>query len=299
MHPDTHLLTARDAPDSPLQRVGHGQIVEMPDGQVYHTYLCTRPLPGRFSPLGRETGIARCEWRADGWLYAIGGQVPQVLVDPPKPTERRPNAPVAHRFDRPDLPAEFQWLRSPEPERLFTLTGQALRLTGRESIGSWFEQSLVARRQEHLAYRAETMVTFDPDTYQQMAGLTTYYNRHKFHMIGVTRHETLGLCLAMLSCPGDWPDGRLTFPADPVAIAPGPVELAAEVDHATQQFFWRQGGDWQAFGPTLDASVISDEGGRGEHASFTGAFVGMVAFDITGQGRPADFAGFSYTPRST
>ena len=56
------------------------------------------------------------------------------------------------------------------------------------------------------------------------------------------------------------------------------------VDHARQQFEWRQGdGEWKDLGPELDASVISDEGGRGEHGSFTGAFVGMLCFDTTGQ----------------
>ena len=50
-------------------------------------------------------------------------------------------------------------------------------------------------------------------------------------------------------------------------------------------------------GPELDASVISDEGGRGEHGSFTGAFVGMVAFDTSGRACPADFATFAYLPR--
>ena len=44
-----------------------------------------------------------------------------------------------------------------------------------------------------------------------------------------------------------------------------------------------------AGGPTLDASIVSDEAGRGEHGSFTGAFVGMVAFDTSGGGKPADF----------
>ena len=52
--------------------------------------------------------------------------------------------------------------------------------------------------------------------------------------------------------------------------------------------------DWQAIGPVLDASLISDEAGRGEHGSFTGAFVGMAAFDISGSGQPADFDRFSY-----
>jgi xylan 1,4-beta-xylosidase len=46
----------------------------------------------------------------------------------------------------------------------------------------------------------------------------------------------------------------------------------------------------------LDASVVSDEAGRGAHASFTGAFVGMLAFDTSGAACPADFADFTYTP---
>lgn len=298
LHPDVHLITAKDAPDWPLQRAGHGQIVETPDGQVYHTHLCSRPLPGRFSPCGRETAIQRCEWRGDGWLYlAEGGPLPQVEVAPPAPAVRRQGVPVTRRFDGDALPPEFQWLRTPHPERIFTLTGQALRLIGRESIGSWFEQALVARRQEHLRYRAETTLTgFHPTTYQQAAGLTTYYNRHKFHFAAVTWEPGLGRALTILSCPGDWPDGRLSFPVGPQPVAEGPVHLAVEVDGAEQRFFWRQAGDWQALGPVLDAAVISDEGGRGEHASFTGAFVGMAAFDITGQGLAADFTDFGYAP---
>ncbi|POF33691.1 glycoside hydrolase family 43 protein [Roseibium marinum] len=301
MHPDTHLITAKDDPDCPLQRAGHGQIVETPDGQVYHTHLCSRPLPGRFSPLGRETAIQKCEWRDDGWLYLCGGgplprlEVPGLGDAVPRPPHR-----IDRQFSGDTLPPEFQWLRTPCPERLFTLTGSALRLTGRESVGSWYEQALVARRQEHLSYRVETMLTaFDPTTYQQAAGLTTYYNRHKFHFLAVSWNERLGRCLTLLSCPGDWPDGRLSFPADPVAIADGPIDLAVDVDKARQQFFWKQDGDWRSFGPELDASVISDEGGRGEHGSFTGAFVGMLAFDTTGLGKTADFSGFSYAPKGT
>ncbi|MEJ2037064.1 MAG: glycoside hydrolase 43 family protein, partial [Maritimibacter sp.] len=106
----------------------------------------------------------------------------------------------------------------------------------------------------------------------------------------------MGRVLTILSCPGDWPEGALSYPIAPVPVGDGPVELRVEVDHAQQQFFWRQGGDWQPLGPALDASLISDEGGRGEHGSFTGAFVGMVAFDITGQGREARFSRFSYDP---
>ena len=166
----------------------------------------------------------------------------------------------------------------------------------RESLGSWFEQSLVARRQEHLAFTARTEVLFAPVNYQQSAGLIYYYNRHKFHYIGVTWHETHGRILVVISCNGDWPDSRLSFPTIETISVGDSVELGMEVDHATMYFSYRQDGDWQKIPHNLDASIISDEAGRGEHASFTGAFVGMAAFDITGTVLPADFNYFHYAP---
>ncbi len=301
LHPDSHLMTAKDHPDAALQRTGHGQYVETPDGEAYHTHLCGRPLaPLRRCTLGRETALQKCVWK-DDWLYLANGTV-VADVDVPglagavsldKP--RRSGA----NFDGPTLPADFQWLRTPRPERLFSLTERPghLRLFGRESIGSWFEQSLVARRQEHHSFRAETVIEFAPDTYQQVAGLTHYYNRFKFHALAVTVHEELGRCLTILSCPGDYPEGRLSFPiGSGVAVPEGRLQLSLEVRDNDLQFYWQAEGmgAWQAIGPVLDAGVISDEGGRGEHGSFTGAFVGMFAFDLSGRAKAADFDWFNY-----
>ena len=154
----------------------------------------------------------------------------------------------------------------------------------------------MARRQEHHRYTAQTTVAFDPVTYQQAAGLTTYYNRHKFHALVVTHEPDIGRALSLMSCPGEWPEGALSFPTGSVALQDGPVDIRVVVDGASQQFWYRQDADWIAVGPALDASVISDEGGRGEHASFTGAFVGMIEFDLTGQGAEARFTQFDYVP---
>jgi len=181
--------------------------------------------------------------------------------------------------------------------RIFRNDPDALVLIGRESVGSWFEQSLVARRQEHHRYDAQTTVDFAPDTYQKAAGLTTYYNAHKYHAAVVTHDATLGRVVTIMSCAGDWPDAAVSFPCDPVVVPDGPVDLRVSVDQAQQQFYVRVQDDWTPLGPALDASVISDEGGKGEHASFTGAFVGMLAFDVTGQGAQARFTRFDYLPR--
>ena len=301
MHPQVHLMTSKDAPDAPLQRAGHGQYVETPEGEAYHTHLCSRPLPGtRLSPLGRETAIQKCVWRDDDWLYLeTGGIVPSVQVPSPDAGARAAPPKACHAdFSGRALPPEFQWLRSPCPERLFSLTGSALRLHARESVGSWFEQALVARRQEHFGFRAETALDFDPQTHQQLAGLALYYNQFKYHALGVTWHEVLGRCLTVISCEANYPEGKPSYPLPALVQLPqrGTIGLACRVDHARLRFFYRVARDWIDVGLVLDASLISDEAGRGVHGSFTGAFVGMLAFDLSGSARPADFFHFDYDP---
>ena len=102
--------------------------------------------------------------------------------------------------------------------------------------------------------------------------------------------------LTILSCEGDYPDGSLTFPlAEPVRLdADGPVRLAVAVEREKLQFSFARRRRMAEVGPVLDASILSDEAGRGEHGSFTGAFVGMAAFDTSGGAIPADYGYFLY-----
>ena len=63
------------------------------------------------------------------------------------------------------------------------------------------------------------------------------------------------------------------------------------------RFCWGYAGEaLEDIGPVLDASILSDETGKGEGAQFTGAFVGMCAQDTSGNGRYADFRCFLYEP---
>jgi xylan 1,4-beta-xylosidase len=142
-------------------------------------------------------------------------------------------------------------------------------------------------------------LTFAPGSHQQIAGITHYYNRSKFHSLGLTWHEAFGRVLSIMSSEADSPDGRLRFALDAPQPLPanGPVRLAMRVAHERLQFQWSLPGDgWRDVGPVLDASLISDEAGPGAHGSFTGAFAGMFACDMAGTALPADFAQFSYRP---
>ena len=99
-----------------------------------------------------------------------------------------------------------------------------------------------------------------------------------------------------MSCNGDWSAGRLEIPIAPAPVPSEQITLRVEVRGDTQQLFWSNGGREQPLGPARDAFHVSDEGVQGEHASFTGDFVGMMAFDITGRGKQARYGAFSYAP---
>jgi xylan 1,4-beta-xylosidase len=251
--------------------------------------------------LGRETAIQELEWRADGWPWLkAGGNVAQLEVDVPG-TRDDADYWAERRYDFADgLHKDFQWLRTPEPERIFEAGNGRLRLYGRESIGSWFEQALVARRQTHFSYDAEVTVDFAPTDERQFAGLTGYYSRYNFHYVTVTAHSDGKRELLVMSSIVSFPDGRLTYPAEPLPLPQeGPIRLKIEVRGPSLQFFYAPGlrGNWQPAGPPLDASILSDEcGGHAEHGSFTGAFVGMACSDLNGTTLHADFTDFVYRP---
>lgn len=302
LHPDTYLITARDRPHAPLQRAGHGDLVETADGETYIVYLCGRPLPGRGRcVLGRETAIQRLTWGADGWPRTLDGSGDPTLDTPgPGLTEHAwPAAPVREDFDADALPIDFQWLRTPYPETIFSLTARPgfLRLHGRESLGSLFTQALVARRQQAHCFSAATGLDFEPAHFQQSAGLVCYYNGAKLHYLHVTHDAEDGKHLRVMTCSPDSPQAD-SFTA-PTPLAAGPVELRVEVDFERLRFGYRQGGeDWRWLPEVFDASILSDEATTPGAPNFTGAFVGMACQDGSGMGGPADFDWFDYEERA-
>ncbi len=303
LHPDTYILTARHRPDAGLQRAGHADLVETQNGETYMVYLCGRPLPNRGrGTLGRETAIQRMIWEDDGWLRTTSGEgIPETVVDAPDlPAHVFADAAVRSEFDTAQLPIDFQWLRTPSPAELFSLTERAgyLRLYGREGIGSHFTQSLVARRQQAHCYSASTLVEFEPEHYQQMAGLVCYYNSAKFHYLHVSHDEIAGKSVRVMSSLPDQLQADVFTPLIPIPSG-GSVELRVEVDCERLYFAYRlSGGEWNWLPHHFDASILSDEASAPGAPNFTGAFVGVACQDMAGTALHADFDWFEYRERS-
>lgn len=302
LHPDVYILSSRNRPDIELQRTGHADLVETQTGETYMVYLCGRPLRNRGRcTLGRETAIQKMVWSDDDWLRTTDGQgVAHMEVDAPQlPVHVFPGSATREDFDEPQLPLQFQWLRSPWPDELFSLTARPgyLRLFGRESLGSLFRQALVARRQQAACFSATTVVEFEPEHYQQMAGLVCYYNGAKFQYLYISHDETTGKHLRVMSCLPDQPQGDAF--TNPIAIPRGvPVHLRVEIDYERLYFAYRmEGDDWIWLPEQFDASILSDEATAPGLPNFTGAFVGMCCQDMAGTCRAADFDYFEYQER--
>ena len=332
LHPDGQILSARHRPDIALQRAGHADLVETPSGQTYMVYLCGRPIARRGRcTLGRETAIQPMVWGGDGWLRTTTGEgIP--IVDVPAPSEvagppegrplrdlSRPDVPVSPNeagtdlqvrpvtpgativredFDGDALPIAFQWLRSPYPDELFTLRQRKgyLRLFGRETIGSLFRQALVARRQQAHCFSASTLIEFEPEHFQQMAGLVCYYNSTKFHYFYISRDQA-GKHLRVMSALPDQVSADAFTP--PIPVESGvPIVLRVEVDDDRLLFAYRLGdGAWRWLPQQFDASILSDEATAAGLPNFTGAFVGVACQDLAGTARCADVDWFEYRER--
>ncbi|WP_326613936.1 glycoside hydrolase family 43 protein [Streptomyces scopuliridis] len=297
LDPRGSLLTTRDTPDWPLLKAGHGELVETPDGEWYLAHLASRPVATPAGPrcvLGRETCLQRVEWTADGWLrLAHGDDKPRSEVPAPRSAgahvHRTPQ--VRDDFDAPVLDARWSTLRVPGDASWLSLTERPgwLRLRGRQSLHSHFEQSLVARRLTAVRCEATTVLDFRPSHFAQLAGLICWYDTTTHYYLRVTHTEGRGRVLGVvLSDDGTYRE----LADDDVDIDDWPlIHLRARFDEAELRFSASPDGiAWQPVGPLLDASKLSDD--YGDRLRFTGAFVGVCAQDLGGTRVQADFDWF-------
>jgi len=315
LDPQEAVLTTRHAPDHPLQKAGHGELVETALGEWWLAHLCSRPLrtgAGRDprspdqSPsakahagdrclLGRETALQRVVWSADGWLRLASGDVlPEIAVNAPVELVPHPwpAASETDDFDGITLGPDWATLRTFADASWLSLTERPgwLRLRARESPSSLHEQSIVAKRVTSFQMVAETQLDFSPSRYSQFAGLLAWYDTRMFYYLRVSWDEGLGKFIDILVMDDGIYD---ELEASRLGIAEwAEVHLRAEIDHVRLQFSASQNGkEWLSVGPILDASKLSDDYHQGLH--FTGAFLGLGAHDVGGQGAVADFSHFT------
>ncbi|MEV6303325.1 glycoside hydrolase family 43 protein [Actinoplanes sp. NPDC051861] len=290
--PGTPLLTSVHRPDLTLQKAGHGSLVSTPDGEWYFAHLAGRPLtPRGRCVLGRETALQRVAWTADGWPRIDGGIPHDEVPGPDLPAHPWPDEPETDDFS--SLGPHWSTLRRAAHSDWIAVGGGSLRLVGGRSAGALSGESLVARRIQHRRATFEATVLFEPAGYQQMAGITAYYNSRNWYFLRIGWNEEAGAIVDVLASDR----GRVTLIAPAVPVS-GPTRLRFDLDGDA---LLASCGDVE-WGP-FDAGVLSDEharefDGNGPRTwGFTGAFFGLWSQDLTGGGLPATFSAATYKPQ--
>jgi xylan 1,4-beta-xylosidase len=280
----------------PIQRAGHGDIVNIDGNLAAVVYLASRSISFH-SHLGRETCIARAHWDDDGWLRLDSRTPVLELEDFQLPEVPQPVIPNRDEFDADELSLHWNSLRVPIDD-LVDLASRPgwLKLAPTPCpLYSLEKVALLAQRIRHHRYLMETLIDFKPDQQQQCAGLVCYYDAHRWYFLQRTFDPELGACVAV----GSKYHPPVKVPVDDVQA----LRLRMDCDGETIQcsFAYADTEIWHPVGEPQDALWLSDEGLRrhGGPASynFTGSMMGVAAWDLTEAGPVAAFDYFECQPK--
>ncbi|GHU46520.1 glycoside hydrolase 43 family protein [Clostridia bacterium] len=341
-NPGGAFLGAFNHSENYLQKCGHGSLIQHENGDWYFAHLTGRPLhhateprrdPRGFCPLGRETAIQKVEWDSDGYPHIAGGrqgaryvQSPGDITPPGNNAKKSPSGsdpskrggayPLVKFTSSNPLDINLNTLREPFSEKIGSLTAREgyLRLFGLGSLTNNHDLSLVARRWQAFNFCAETAVEFEPHSFQQMAGLTCYYNSRHWTFAYVTLDDDGRMIIEVSECDrGVYtshlrqnaivvPDSaksvylKVTVKCGEPSNDSGDISVLTEdTDPVYRYQYSFDGGNWHTIGVDFDPLKLSDDYVLQSYGGFfTGAFVGVAAVDVSGYCAPADFAYFRY-----
>lgn len=288
--PEPFVLTSRDDPGAPLQKAGHGELMQTPDGEWMLVHLASRPtlhLGERYSTLGRETCLQRVVFDGDGWLrLADGGHHATVGS-----TEFREES-WTEDFDAPALDTtRWSTLRAPLSSGSLSARAGWLRLQGGHSTASVFDQSMILTRVEEHETDFSAVMDAEPESTRESAGLIAWYDRAAWIQLQLTWDAESGRHLRVV-----WRDGSRTVRSDAVAVPSGVLELHAWLRGPELTFGWAGAdGVVHRVDGVFPAWTLSDD--HGDRLRFTGMFFGVRADDLDGRGWSADFTRVSMRSR--
>lgn len=163
----------------PIMYVGHGDLIEAPDGSWWMILLASRPYGGLYSNMGRETFLVPVTWE-DGWPIVNEGigLVEPEMEAPKLPVTRYLPENACDHFEKDTLDYKYMFLRNPADD-MYSLTRRKSYLSLKVRPETLFENenpSFVVRRQQHFNYKASTSLEFMPKQASETAGLVLIQN---------------------------------------------------------------------------------------------------------------------------
>ena len=264
----------------PITSAGHADLVDTPGGDWHAVFLACRPYRQDHYNTGRETFLVPVDWEADWPRFnpgrsTIGYSYPLPLA--PAGDSQAPysgNFRWVEDFKGPQWSSDLFFLRSPRMNDYDGLRfpgSLALHLAP-ETLDGRGSPAFLCRRQQHLHARASILVSFEPATEAELAGLVAFQDSNHFYFLALRWREEKQLALyRSVLIP------RSAGALECLAFRPvdtGPVELTMEVRAGRYHFFGRTGEEGEEpVGSSLPADFLSTFTAGG----FTGCVFGIYA----------------------
>lgn len=279
-------------PSAPLQRAGHGKLVQTQNGDWWMYYLLGRPNEGNYTTIGRESGLEPVTWTKDGWFIVNEGKGPSIVQRAPELPECTFKRNLFDDFNEAKLNLDWEFVRLPDYGscslterpgyfRIWTRDGQLSEIRAKNTL---------LRREQELSYTAETKLEFAPSKNGEQAGLTCYYSTATYARFSLCYEEGRKLQLVINRNHGE------ELIAEVENVKNVPVYLKVAVEKLTRTFYYSYDGtSWEVAGVLENCIYLCDEGVPDDPKRHTGTLVGIYANNGgCGSRIPADFDYFKY-----
>ena len=289
--PYNPIMRQKD-PNAPIQRAGHGKLVQDQKGNWWCYYLCGRPNHGNYTTVGRESALDPVRWTEDGWCLINEGKGPSIEQIAPDLPECKFERKLRDDFNESNLSLDWEFVRNPDRGsyslierpgyfRIWTKDGQLNEIRAKNTL---------LRREQELSYEAETKIDFYPDKNSEQAGITCYYSTATYARCSICYEEGRKIQLVINRNHGE------EIIAEIDDVKEQEISLKVIVEGLTRTFYYSYNSkDWNLIGKLENCIYLCDEGVPDDPKRHTGTLVGIYANNGgCGSRKPADFDYFYY-----
>ena len=286
--------------DALIQRCGHGDLVDTPDGRWYMVYLCGRKMNDEYSILGRETAIDPVTWTADGWPVVNNLKGPSCMQIKPFPEMKKTEynktmvsncgLPMDYMTPRTFKNGDISY-KEDKNEKHFVIKGSKYDLSDVNS------RNIVLRRQTSFSfnYSADLNISEHELKDSQKAGITGYYDENTFFEFGIIKK---GPDTFVYSREHIGDDDKWQFSKKIEDKFCG-ISFKMETSYLTRKLYYNfletsgKKSEIIPFNVLDNVYYLCDEGLK-KGKRFTGALVGMYAFSGAFDDLLVDFSNSFY-----
>lgn len=270
-----------------IQGTGHADLIQAHDGSWWVVFLGFRPQEGRFHLTGRETYLSPVRWDKNAWPVVNGnGVVTENMDCETLPQVKVPALPNRDDFNEPAHRIEWNTLCRPHTEKI-TLNKRKghLRLYADTITMNEYDSPIfMGRRQQHIKFRATTVLDFSNLKDGAEAGISMYMSKDaRYDLAVVSRNGESYLQLT-------YHLSQMHHLEKEIKLKGKQVYLRVESDKKNYRFYYSSNNKDYEFMGSMHVKYISKEVAGG----YTGIYIGMFAQTKNDNGSYADIDWFEY-----